>query len=213
MAKLEVSAGSVEIPRTRRASRTTPTALRLNFVLVKEVEVPQGAAPVTWRLVTDLPVSTPEEIARVVDIYRKRWNIEEFFKALKTGCSFNDHQLESYEALTKLLALLLPVAWKLLDLCTVARIEPEAPATVVLTAQQVQCLRILHDKQHPKAKMVEKPTVKQAIYALARLGGHFTHNGDPGWQTLGRGLQRVLQAEEDAVAMLAYIRLLETTNT
>jgi hypothetical protein len=173
------------------------------------METPADDAPVTWRLVTDLPVSTPEEIARVVDIYRKRWNIEEFFKSLKTGCSFNDHQLESFEGLSKLLALLLPVAWKLLDLRTVARMQPEAPATVVLTAQQVQCLRVLHDKQHPKAKMAAKPTVIQAMYALAALGGHFKQNGAPGWQTLGRGLQRVLQAEEDALAMLEHFRMLE----
>jgi hypothetical protein len=209
MAKLEISSGSICIPRPPRTPSRMASTLKLNYVLVREIETPADDAAVTWRLVTDLPVSTPEEIARVVDIYRKRWNIEELFKSLKTGCSFNDHQLESYEGLSKLLALLLPVAWKLLDLRTVARMQPEAPATVVLTAQQVQCLRVLHDKQHPKAKMAAKPTVIQAMYALAALGGHFKQNGAPGWQTLGRGLQRVLQAEEDALAMLEHFRMLE----
>lgn len=205
MAKLQISAGTLEITRTPRAPRTSPKSVRLNYVQVTEIDVPAGLAPVIWRLVTNLPVSTPEEIARVVDIYRSRWVIEEFFKALKTGCSYNSHQIESFEGLSKLLALLLPLAWKLLEVRTVARTEPEAPATVVLTAQQVAFLRILHDKQHPKSRLAAKPTVKDAIYALARLGGHFKQNGDPGWQTIGAGLQRLLQAEEDALALMAQM--------
>lgn len=206
MAKLEMSAGTIEIPGTSRAPRTASSALQLNFVLVQEVEVPEGCEPVVWRLVTTLPVGTADEIARVVDIYRARWVIEEFFKALKTGCSFPDHQLESFEGLAKLLALLLPVAWKLLELRTMARTDPDAPATTVLTRRQVKILQVLHDKQHPKSPLPARPTVKQAMYALARLGGHFKQNGDPGWQTLGRGLQRLLQAEQDALALQGFLR-------
>ena len=201
MAKLEMSAGTIEIRRPEDAPAMTPATLRLNFVLVQEVEVPEGCQPVVWRLVTTLPVDTAEEIARVVDIYRARWVIEEFFKALKTGCAFPKHQLESVEGLCKLLALLLPVAWKLLDLRTVARTDPDAPATVVLTPQQVRVLRALHDKQHPKSPLPAKPTVREATYAVAKLGGHFKQNGDPGWQTLGYAMQRLLQAEQDALAL------------
>ena len=206
MAKLEMSAGTIELPRTSRAPRTASRALQLNFVLVQEVEVPQGCEAVVWRLVTTLPVATADDIARVVDIYRARWVIEEFFKALKTGCSFLDHQLESFDGLVKLLALLLPVAWKLLELRTLASTEPDAPATTVLTARQLRILRALHDKQHPKSPLAARPTVKQAMYAVARLGGHFKQNGDPGWQTLGRGLQRLLQAEQDALALQGLLR-------
>jgi hypothetical protein len=205
MAKLQISAGRQEIPRTSRAPRTAPKSLELNYVLVQEIDMPPDVEPVIWRLVTNLPVDTPEQIARVVDIYRSRWVVEEFFKALKTGCSFNDHQLESFEGLTKLLALLLPLAWKLMELRSVAREEPDAPATVVLSARQVTVLRVLHDKQHPKSPLAAKPTTKDAVYALARLGGHFKQNGDPGWQTIGAGLQRILQAEEDALALMNKI--------
>ncbi len=203
MARLEISAGRQEIRRATHAPRTAPKSLQLNYVLVREIDMPEGAEPVIWRLVTNLPVDTPEQIARVVDIYRSRWVIEEFFKALKTGCAFNNHQLESFEALSKLLALLLPLAWRLLELRSVARADPDAPAKVVLTAQQVAFLRVLHDRQHPKSPMAAKPTVKDVVYAVARLGGHFKQNGDPGWQTLGAGLQMLLQAEDHAMALIA----------
>ena len=186
---------------------STPKAcaatIKVNMVLVQKVDVPEGETPVVWRLYTDLPVDTPEQIARVVDIYRARWTIEEYFKALKTGCSFLNRQLESYEALTKLLALLLPVAWKMLELRTVVRATPGAPATTVLTAQQVRLLKILHDRGQPKTPLPAKPTVREVSFAIAGLAGHFKHNGDPGWQTLGRGMQRLLQAESDLMAFAA----------
>ena len=206
MAKLQMSSGSFQLVRPGRSPCTAPKSLALNFVLVEETEAPEGCTPVQWRLTTTLPVSTAEEIARVVDIYRKRWTIEEFFKALKTGCGFNQHQIESYDGLVKLLALLLPVAWKLLEMRTQVRETPDAPATVVLTKRQVAVLVALHNRAHPKAPLPPKPSVKQAIYAIAGLAGHFKQNGDPGWQTLGEGLRRLLQAEEDAVALRDAVR-------
>lgn len=133
------------------------------------------------------------------------WIIEEYFKALKTGCAFPSHQLESYSALTKLLAVLLVVAWKLLEIRTIARETPELPAQVVLTKQQVKCLQVLHNKEHPKTPLPAKPTIKQALWAIAGLGGHFKHNGEPGILTLGRGLRRLLQAEQDGLALLAVL--------
>lgn len=203
-ATLQISAGRCVLPRPAAAPATCAATIGLNMVLVQEVDVPEGQEPVVWRLYTDLPVGTPEQIARVVDIYRARWNVEEFFKALKTGCSFLEHQLESYAALCKLLALLLPVAWKLLELRSVARMTPEAPATLVLTVQQVRLLKILHDKGHPKTLLPDKPTIREAMFAIAGLAGHFKHNGDPGWITLGRGMQRLLQAQADFEAFQAY---------
>ena len=53
---------------------------------VFELGPPAGAPAVEWLLLTTLPVDTPEALAFVVDSYRARWVIEEYFKALKTGC-------------------------------------------------------------------------------------------------------------------------------
>jgi hypothetical protein len=36
-----------------------------------------------------------DQVAAVVDHYRGRWTIEEFFKAIKTGCALEARQLES----------------------------------------------------------------------------------------------------------------------
>ena len=38
-------------------------------------------------------------------------------------------------------------------------------------------------------------TIEQALFAVARLGGHLKNNGAPGWQALGRGYQKFLDYE------------------
>ena len=61
-------------------------------------------------------VETAEQAATVVDHYRARWVIEEYFKALKTGCAIEKRQLMTYEGLTRALAIFVPMAWHLLAL-------------------------------------------------------------------------------------------------
>ena len=62
-----------------------------------------------WVLWTSEPVETAEQVAQVVDGYRTRWLIEEYFKALKTGCAFEERQLRSIRTLTNALGLRHPL--------------------------------------------------------------------------------------------------------
>jgi IS4 transposase len=100
---------------------------------VWEVNAPVGTEPVEWRLMTTEPIDTDEQVLRIVDWYRTRWMIEEYFKALKTGCAFEQGQLASFHTLCVALALLAPMAWRLLLLRYLARELPTTAATVVLT--------------------------------------------------------------------------------
>lgn len=162
------------------------SAVRVNAVHVREIDPPPMEPAVDWLLYTTEPIETSEQLLAVVDAYRARWVIEEYFKALKTGCAIEKRQLESYRALTNVLALFIPVAWRILIARSVARATPEAPARHILTSIQ---LRLLVHKLKLTAPL---ETAKEASLALARLGGHLRRNGDPGWQTLGRGLETLL---------------------
>lgn len=53
-----------------------------------------------------------------------------------------------------------------------------------------------------KTKLADTPTVRQAMLAIAQLGGHIKNNGDPGWLVLGRGFEELLILEEGARAVL-----------
>ena len=136
IAKLSFRATPVELRRPDSAEKLLPASLALHLVHVIEVDPPQGQEPVEWMLLTTEPIQTAEDVLRNVDIYRARWTIEEFFKALKTGCAFEQRQFRSYDALCRLLAVMLPVAWRLLRIRALARVDPERPGSDLLTPTQ-----------------------------------------------------------------------------
>jgi len=59
-----------------------PAAVTLQVVDVREASPPPGEAPVHWRLLTTHPVGNAAEAWAVAEIYRKRWAIEQLFRAL-----------------------------------------------------------------------------------------------------------------------------------
>jgi hypothetical protein len=181
-ARLSVAARTVMISRPRNAAAECAKDLTLNVVRVWESEPPADQPPVEWLLYTSEPIATPDDVLRVVDWYRARWTIEEYFKALKTGCALEKRQLEDLAALVNVLALFIPIAWRLLLLKSEARDTPTAPATTILEPEELKVLRIAGRK-----KLSANPTVEEAMLAIAALGGHLKHNGRPGWQTLAHG--------------------------
>ena len=191
LAILRVTAQRVQITRPAHVRATAPASLPVHVVSVSEVHAPTGADPVDWRLLTTEPIDTVEQILRIVDWYRTRWLIEEFFKALKTGCAYEKRQLESLHTLLVALALLAPIAWRLLLLRHLSREQPATVATVALTPRQLQVLQA----SSVGAALPPAPTVMDALRAVARLGGHLRQNGPPGWLVLARGFQKLLCME------------------
>lgn len=190
IARLSFAATTVEIPRTAKAKRGSSTSIQLNVVYVVERRPPPGEPPVEWFLLTDLPIENTEQIEFVVDCYRGRWMIEEYFKALKTGCQYEKRQLETAHSLLNAMAVLAPVAWRLLLLRHLARQAPDQSATAALTPTQLDVLRVVAKRPIPA-----HPTVQEAMLAIAALGGHLPRNGDPGWLVLGRGMHDLLLLE------------------
>jgi hypothetical protein len=190
LAQLSFAATAVVIKRPRYLADPVPETLTLNVVHVCEADPPSGEPAVEWLLFTTLPVDTEKQVATVVDNYRARWTIEEFNKALKTGCAYESREFETLHALLIILAMSLPIACELLWLRSRARNDPDAPATEVVTPQQLKILRMLGVRTLP-----EKPTARDALWAVAGLGGHLKRNGEPGWLVLHRGLQTLLSYE------------------
>jgi len=57
--------------------------LSVNVVYVREVAPPADQQPVEWILATTEPVDTANQLLAVVDSYRARWLIEQYFKAVE----------------------------------------------------------------------------------------------------------------------------------
>lgn len=188
-ALLQYSSTRVELKKPHYVPASLPESLELWLVRVWEPAPPDGETPVEWMLLTTEPCETAEEIIRVVDLYRARWIIEDFHKALKTGCAIQERQFESRHALLNVLGLFIPIAVHMLWLRTCAREAPDAPATMAFTPLQLTVLKHLS-----RRKMPQNPTVAQAFWVLAKLGGHIANNGAPGWQVLGRAYVKLLEA-------------------
>ncbi|HEX2612847.1 MAG TPA: IS4 family transposase [Fibrobacteria bacterium] len=193
-AELEVSGKTVVLVRPGSASLCQVKELSINVVRVFEPHPPSGEPAVEWRLWTTEPVGTPEQVLAVVDAYRCRWVIEEYFKALKTGCAIEKRQLESTHALVNAVAVFAPIAWRLLLLRTLARRKPAVPATEVLTQSQLVCLRFLL-RRRKRPDLPPNPTIADALLGIAAVGGHLKRNGEPGWAVIGRGYDQLLVME------------------
>lgn len=196
---LSIRAATITLQRPARFGRSRPfqDPVTINVVMVEEVSPPAGAEPVSWMLMTSEPIGSRADIAKVVDTYCTRWVIEEFFKALKTGCAFEKRQLESLSALENALAVFSVIAWRLLLLRTLARVAPKSSATAVATKRQIALLQTLPEVA-PRFRDIDvgnHPTTTDVLFAIAKLGGHLKRNGTPGWQVLGRGYDTMLILE------------------
>jgi Transposase DDE domain len=183
VARLRFDACALEVRRPDNAPKDLPLSLGLHVVHVEEMDVPPGADPVEWYLLTTEPIATIEQVLRIVDIYRTRWLIEEFNKGLQTGCQYEKLQIETADRLWSMLAFYCPIVTNLLALRALAHRDATTLAADVLEGDEIEVLCA----ERPRLR--GKPlTVQAALLAIAALGGHFTHNGPPGWLVLLRGM-------------------------
>ena len=93
-AELELRAGSVTLLRPRGTrERDLPKQLTLTLIELGEPNPPAGAEAITWRLLTTHAALDAATAWQLVDWYRKRWIIEQFFRTLKKqGLQIEDSQ-------------------------------------------------------------------------------------------------------------------------
>ena len=96
-AALEVRIGQVKIPLPQHVSpwvrELNPSPIAMNVIEVVEVNAPQGIEPIRWVLLTSLPVVNFKDAWTMIGYYELRWLVEEYHKALKTGCRTESRQL------------------------------------------------------------------------------------------------------------------------
>ena len=187
VAHVAIASARVTLKGTKYSGvKTEP--FQVNVIRVWEPRPPKNQPAVEWVLVTTEEVASAGKLKHVVDLYRLRWIIEEYFKALKTGCSLEKRQVESYDALRKVLALFVPIAYRLLLLRGLERLDSNAPARRAFSETDLHIMA-----NAPSNRSLKPPrTVTDALTHLARLGGHLKNNGPPGWQTLGWGYEKLL---------------------
>jgi len=161
----------------------------VTVLLAEELDPPRGQAPLKWLLLTNRAVATAEQAAELLSWYLCRWQIELFFKILKSGCKVEELQLETLERLEPALSLYLIIAWRVLYLTMLGRICPELPCDVVFAEEEWHTVYIVTHRQPPPAT---PPPLNDMVRMVASFGGFLNRKGDgfPGAETLWIGLTR-----------------------
>jgi hypothetical protein len=201
-AKIRLSVVRVTFPRPSQYSKWVTQCgikeLKMNVVIVQEVDAPKGVKPICWVLLTSLPVETFEDAWQVVEDYENRWLVEEYHKVMKSGCSLEMHALRSADRLEALIGLISVIGVRLFQLKLIGRNQPEAKAATHVPTSWLKCLKLAR----PKTKL-SGMTVYEFFRELAKMGGFLGRKGDgePGWQTVWRGFQK-LQSILDAMRLI-----------
>lgn len=87
-------------------------SIEVTCVIATELNAPEGAKPVQWRLLTNREVNSLEQASELIDWYRARWKIELFFLILKEGCRVESLQLGDKDRLESALAIYMVIAWR-----------------------------------------------------------------------------------------------------
>lgn len=199
---VEVRYGMVGMPTPHQPGRFTRECgisfLTTNLIEVKEIDPPRGQKPLHWVLYTSHAVTCWQEAETVIEYYERRPLVEEFHKALKTGCRIESRLYETAPRWENVTALLSIVAVRLLQLKTIAIKEPNRPATSIVPQSW---LRMMAAVRGPKRAKIT--TARDFLRALASLGGHLgrKHDGEPGWLTLWRGFDKLQLLLRGASAM------------
>jgi hypothetical protein len=176
--------------RLRDKTNGRITRLAVTAVWAREEgTTPAGQDPIDWLLYTNHPVDGFGDALSVVWGYAQRWRIEEFHRTWKRGdCDVESTQLRSSTAVQSWATILAPVAIRIERLKRLARIHPDAPATIDLSPFELRALKMLKFGDHPPEPL---PTIAQAVLWIAELGGYANkYSGKPpGATVLGRGLK------------------------
>jgi hypothetical protein len=87
--------------------------ITLNVICMKEIDPPEGEDPITWYLLTTLPIENDINIQKIIQAYLARWDIEVLFRTLKTGCKVEERSLRTSDRLYPMFALFFIVAWRI----------------------------------------------------------------------------------------------------
>lgn len=187
-AELEIRKATIEVSRPVHAGVQLPKHVTVNVVLCEEVNPPAGEEAICWMLVTSLPIDTDEDVQRIIRSYCIRWQIEVFFRTLKSGCRIEYRRFEAIDRVFNCLAFLSIVAWRLMYICHMGRECPDIECEVIFEPSEWKSVYSTLGIEIPETGC---PTLNEVVRAIARLGGFMDRpKNEPGTQTLWVGLQR-----------------------
>jgi len=187
--KLAIRFASGTVQVTTHLQQKGYAPLSCTLIHVTEVTPMEGQEPIEWFLITNVPTTNAEEAAEKVAWYVQRWKIERFHYILKSGCEVEKLQERHADRLKKLILMYSIIAVQIQHLTYLARQQPDAPYTEVISEEEWHVLYRIAYKTKTLPK--QPATVNDVVLALAKLGGFLGRksDGDPGAKVIWKGLQ------------------------
>jgi hypothetical protein len=197
LAHLELRFAAVSLARPQtKFLRHLPASLPLVLVDVREPHPEAGTEPLHWRLLTTHPVTNAEEAWRIIEWYKRRWLIEQFFRVLKTqGFGLEDSQIGTADRLLKLVAIAAKAAVITIQLLQARDGQGQQPIHLAFNANEVATLAALNQDIEAKSKRLKNPyppdRLAWAAWIIGRLGGWdgYPSSKPPGPITFKHGLE------------------------
>ncbi len=181
------------LPPIGKAKRYPP--LSLTVIHATEVDPPEGRKPIDWKLLTDLPVASPQDVIEKMIWYSMRWKIELFFKVLKSGCDAEKLKLRTAERLVNLIAIFCILSWRIFWMTMLNRTLPNESPAVALTTEEIQLIDRI--AVHAGRTPVRRQSLSTYLVEIARLGGYLarSHDPPPGNMIMWRGWSRLMDIQ------------------
>ncbi len=178
-------------PRRQASESEALPAVEVYLVWVVETDPPDDVTPLEWLLITNVKVSNFSDALQRIDWYKQRWQIEVYFKVLKSGTKVEQVRLETKDRLLRYIALLSVIAWRLYWLTLINRHAPDAECGHVLDEHEWKALYCVTHKTQTLPEKI--PTVSEVVLWIAKLGGFLGRKSDgkPGVTVLWRGWHRL----------------------
>ena len=175
------------------AAADLPAAIALTMVDVRETSMPQDGKPIHWRLLTTHAVTTPGEARRIVDLYRMRWTIEEYFHTLKTaGFDIEAADIGDPEVMIKFVAAATVAAITVMQLVKARDGTTGQSLADAFDPADQPILEALSTQLEGKTERQKNPHPRGSLafagWVIGRLGGWTGYYGKPGPRVMRRGL-------------------------
>jgi hypothetical protein len=192
------------------AAADLPATIGLTAVDVRETSTPQDGKPIHWRLLTTHVVTNPAEARRIVDLYRLRWTIEEFFHTLKTaGFNIEAADISNPQVMVKFVAAATIAAVTVMQLVKARdgttnqnladAFEPADEPILEALSAQLEGKTALQKNPHPSGSLAF------AAWVIGRLGGWTGYYGKPGPRIMRQGLDDFQRIKRGTVLKLKNV--------
>ena len=192
--ELAVRFSRVVLRRPQHGAKDLPETITLTMVDVRETTTPPDGKSIHWRLLTTRSITNLDHARRIVDLYRMRWVIEEYFHTVKTG-GF-DIEAADISAPQVMMRLVAAVAVAAVTVMQIVKARDGTTSQSLLEAFEPAdqpILEAISVKVEGKTARQKNPHSKGSLafaaWVVARLGGWNCYYGKPGPKTIRIGLE------------------------